>query len=63
MIAIVKLKNDNLYAYDAKNRQLFMRPAKDLTLMGYTASTVTVCSKATIYVYNEKGQQISTRPA
>lgn len=62
MIALAIIKNGRLYVYNEKNRQLFTRPASGLTLLGFTASSVSVASKTTAYVYDEKGRQISSRP-
>ncbi|WP_298055703.1 hypothetical protein [uncultured Campylobacter sp.] len=62
MIALAIIKNGSLHVYDDKNRQLFTRPASGLTLLGFTASSVSVASKTTAYVYDEKGRQISSRP-
>jgi hypothetical protein len=61
MIALAIIKNGSLHVYDDKNRQLFTRPASGLTLLGFTASSVSVASKTTAYVYDEKGRQISSR--
>ena len=62
MIALAIIKNGSLHVYDEKNHQLFTRPASGLTLLGFTASSVSVASKTTAYVYDEKGRQISSRP-
>lgn len=62
MIALAIIKNGSLYVYNEKNHQLFTRPASGLTLLGFTASSVSVASKTTAYVYDEKGRQISSRP-
>ena len=62
MIALAIIKNSSLDVYDEKNRQLFTRPASGLTLLGFTASNVSVASKTTAYIYDEKGRQISSRP-
>lgn len=62
MIALAIIKNGSLHVYDDKNRQLFTRPASGLTLLGFTASSVSVASKTTAHVYDEKGRQISSRP-
>lgn len=62
MIALAIIKNGSLHVYNEKNRQLFTRPASGLTLLGFTASSVSVASKTTAYVYDEKGRQISSRP-
>ena len=62
MIALAIIKNGSLHVYDEKNRQLFTRPASGLTLLGFTASSVSVASKTTAHVYDEKGRQISSRP-
>lgn len=62
MIALAIIKNGSLHVYDDKNRQLFTRPASGLTLLGFTASNVSVASKTTAYIYDEKGRQISSRP-
>lgn len=62
MIALAIIKNGRLYVYNEKNHQLFTRPASGLTLLGFTASSVSVASKTTAYVYDEKGRQISSRP-
>ena len=62
MIALAIIKNGSLHVYDDKNRQLFTRPASRLTLLGFTASSVSVASKTTAYVYDEKGRPISSRP-
>lgn len=62
MIALAIIKNGSLHVYDDKNRQLFTRPASGLTLLGFTASSVSVASKTTAYIYDEKGRQISSRP-
>lgn len=62
MIALAIIKNGSLHVYDEKNHQLFTRPASGLTLLGFTASNVSVASKTTAYVYDEKGRQMSSRP-
>ena len=62
MRALAIIKNGSLYVYNEKNHQLFTRPASGLTLLGFTASNVSVASKTTAYVYDEKGRQISSRP-
>jgi hypothetical protein len=62
MIALAIIKNGSLYVYNEKNHQLFTRPASGLTLLGFTASNVSVASKTTAYIYDEKGRQISSRP-
>lgn len=62
MIALAIIKNGNLYAYDRNNRQIFVRPASGLTLLGFNSTSISVRSKTTIFIYNEKGQQISSRP-
>ena len=62
MIALAIIKNGSLYVYNEKNHQLFTRPASGLTLLGFTASNVSVASKTTTYIYDEKGRQISSRP-
>ena len=62
MIALAIIKNGSLYVYNEKNHQLFTRPASGLTLLGFTASNVSVARKTTAYIYDEKGRQISSRP-
>ena len=62
MIALAIIKNGSLHVYDEKNRQIFTRPASGLTLLGFTASSVSAASKTITYVYDEKGRQISSRP-
>lgn len=44
MIALAIIKNGSLYVYNEKNHQLFTRPASGLTLLGFTASNVSVLS-------------------
>lgn len=61
MITLAVIKGNMLYVYSG-SRQLYMRSAVGLELLGYTASSVTLASKTSIYTYDEKGRQISMRP-
>lgn len=52
-------KGAMVYAYNG-NRQLFVKQG---TLHGYTATSLSVVRSNTVYTFDEKGRQISTKPA
>lgn len=52
-------KGSIVYAYNG-NRQLFNKVG---ILMGYTGNSLSVQRSSVIYTYDEKGRQVSSRPA
>ncbi|MDA3046635.1 hypothetical protein OFO10_05635 [Campylobacter sp. VBCF_06 NA8] len=61
MITLAIIKGSTLFVYNG-SKLLFSRSAVGVTLLGFTASSVTLASKTSIYTYDEKGRQISMRP-
>lgn len=61
MITLAIIKGSVLYVYNG-NKLLFSRVVVGAELLGFTASSVSVANKTTIYTYDEKGRQISMRP-
>lgn len=59
MITAAVQQENLVYAYHG-SRVLFSQPG---TLMGYTASTVSIQREQRIYVYDEAGRQIVSRSA
>lgn len=65
-IGYAVVRGTSVYVYSEKGNQIFSKsfsPGPKAGLMGFTGSTVTICSGFTIRVYNEKGNQISTSSA
>lgn len=52
-------KGSMVYVYDG-NRQLFCKPGE---LHGYTANSLSVKKNGFIFTFDEKGRQISSKPA
>lgn len=62
-IASVIQRGNFFVVYDESNRQLASIFCQDGQLLGYTASSVSLKRNNYIFVYNENGNQISSRPA
>lgn len=63
MIAYVSLQGQTLRVYGTGGRLLYTRPVSGAVSVSNTSSTVTVRTKTMIYTYDDKGRQISVRPA
>lgn len=61
MISYASLQGQTLRVYGA--RLLYSRPISGALSVSNTSTTVTVRTKTMIYTYDEKGRQISVRPA
>jgi len=57
-IGMAQQKGNTVYVYDDRNRQLFTKSGE---LHGYTSTTVTIKNGYSLYMYNEKGQQVGSR--
>lgn len=62
-IASVVQRGHYFVVYDESNRQLASIFCQDGQLLGYTGSSVSLKRDNWIFVYNDKGNQISSKPA
>lgn len=63
MISYTSLQGQTLRVYGAGGRLLYSRPVSGALSVSNTSTTVTVRTRTMIYTYDEKGRQISVRPA
>jgi len=53
----------NVYVYDEKGKQIFIRPLTNQgQLVGYTANTLSIKIGRNTYVYDDKNRQIKIIP-
>ena len=63
MISYASLQGQTLRVYGAGGRLLYSRPVSGALSVSNTSTTVTIRTRTMIYTYDEKGRQISVRPA
>ncbi len=65
-IGSVSEKRLSVVVFDVKGRTLFTKPVGSHTadgLKGYTATTISIRSGATIYTYDDRGRTLFSKPA
>ena len=63
-IASAEERGTSVYVYDENNNQMFSKsfsPSPGAGLKGYTSSTITIRSGCTTWVYDARGNAISSR--
>jgi len=61
MISKIKELSSSVIIYDEKNHQIGCIALSGGKLQGYTSTTVSILRSHTIYIYNERGKQISAK--
>ncbi len=57
------VRGSNVYVYDEKGKQLYVRPMTTQgQLVGYTANTLSIKIGRNTYVYDDKNRQVKIIP-